>query len=81
MDVVLLDTFSQPGKVKLSYFYGLEKHRSTGILNQILQDNETKLFKTQKKPTKSLPVRLHGVEQGQLHLFIIIFSKTTHHCT
>jgi hypothetical protein len=39
------DTSSHPGKVKLSYFYGLEKHRRVGILNQIMQDTATKLFK------------------------------------
>ena len=42
------DTSSHPGKVKLSHFYGLEKHRRVGILNRILQDTATKLFKTQK---------------------------------
>jgi len=40
------DTSSHCGKVKLSYFYGLEKHRRVGILKQILEDTATKLLKT-----------------------------------
>jgi len=48
------DASSHPGKIKSSYFYGLEKNRRVGILNQILQDTATKLFKTQK--TNQIPV-------------------------
>jgi len=66
------------GKSNCHIFMALEKHRRVGILNHILHDTATKLFKTQK--TNQIPTCMpFGVEQG-LHHFITNFSKTTHHC-
>jgi hypothetical protein len=67
------NTSSHPGKVKLSHFYSLDKHRRVDILNHILQDTATKLFKTQKTNQISTHIPF-GVEQG-LHLLLQFLAK------